>query len=350
MTDRYPEAALLDLATSLLRAAGLDEAKAHDTAQILVEGDLLGHTTHGLALLPPYLNELETGSMTKTGEPRVLADVPAAVTWDGMRLPGPWLTVRAIELAMERAAKLGTCTVVIRRSHHIACLAAYLQRVTERGMMIILSCSDPRMASIAPFGGRVPLYTPNPIAAAWPTDGDPVMLDVSMSITSNANVARHRSEKRALPQRWLLYADGNPTDDPAAVTTDPPGSVLPIGGLDHGHKGYALGLLVEAMTSGLSGHGRADPKEGWAANVFVQVFDPAMFGGAKDFLRQMTWLSNACHATPTREGFDQVRLPGERGLRRREAQLRDGVTLHESIMPSLQPWAERLKVEIPEAR
>ena len=71
---------------------------------------------------------------------------------------------------------------------------------------------------------------------------------------------------------------GNPTNDAAAAFANPPGAIMPMGGADHGHKGYALGLLVEALTGGLAGHGRADPREGWGASVFLQVMDPALFG------------------------------------------------------------------------
>ncbi|MFZ9252658.1 MAG: Ldh family oxidoreductase, partial [Hylemonella sp.] len=72
-THRYSHQDLIEFATRLLRAAGLDQDKAHTVADILVEGDLMGHTTHGLAQLPGYLSELESGSMTKDGEPEVIA-------------------------------------------------------------------------------------------------------------------------------------------------------------------------------------------------------------------------------------------------------------------------------------
>jgi L-lactate dehydrogenase len=104
----------------LLERAGLDTDKARAVADILVEADLLGHDTHGLNLLASYLQELETGGMTKSGQPRVVHDKPAALTWDGKRLPGPWLVLAAIDAAIPRAKELGTCTVVISRSHHIA--------------------------------------------------------------------------------------------------------------------------------------------------------------------------------------------------------------------------------------
>ena len=147
----------------------------------------------------------------------------------------------------------------------------------------------------------------------------------------------------------VCAAAGNPTNNPVAAFTDPPGAILPLGGADHGHKGYALGLLVEALTGALAGHGRADPPEGWSANVLLQVFDPALFGGEKDFLRQTSQVANACRATPPRPGFDRVRLPGESGLHRRKTQLASGVELYSNIMPALAPWAQKLGVAVPVA-
>lgn len=344
MSARHSAAALRTFASTLLLRAGLETDKAAAVADVLVEGDLLGHTTHGLALLPSYLAEIEKGAMTKAGQPVVVADFPAAVTWDGQRLPGPWLVLRALELAATRARQQGVATVVIRRSHHIACLAAYLQRVTGQGLMVLLTCSDPNGCSVAPFGGRREVFTPNPLAAAWPTEGDPVILDVSMSITTNALTRRLHAEGKRFPGEWALTADGAPTDDPGALYTKPPGTLLPTGGVDHGHKGYAFALLVEALTGALAGHGRADPGEGWGATVFVQVMNPACFGGAEAFRRQSEHVAATCRATPPRPGFERVRLPGESGIRRRAEQLVHGVELHPSILPALQPWAAKLEV------
>lgn len=346
MSARYSVAALREFASALLEEMGLERDKAQVVAEVLVEGDLLGHTTHGLALLSPYLAELEKGGMKKTGQPLTVSDLPSAVTWDGQRLPGPWLVVRALELAIARAKQTGICSMAIRRSHHIACLAAYLKRVTDEGLMVLLTCSDPNVCSVAPFGGRREVFTPNPLAAAWPTDGDPVMLDVSMSITTNALTKRLHTEGKRFPGTWALTADGEPTDDPAALYTKPPGTLLPTGGLDHGHKGYAFALLVEALTGGLAGHGRADPGEGWGATIFLQVMNPACFGGAAEFRRQTEHIAGTCRATPPRPGFERVRLPGESGLRRRAEQLEHGVALHPSILPTLEPWAKKLDVSV----
>jgi len=346
---RYPEETLVAFAHDLLARAGVRDDIARDVAAILVEGDLLGHTTHGLAQLAGYLRELDKGSMRRDGAPTVLNARPASQAWDGHRLPGPWLTLRALDAAIAMAAQHGTGTVVIRRSHHIACLAAYLTRATERGLMLLLSCSDPSGASVAPFGAVSPVFTPNPIAAGIPADGEPILLDISASYTTNGLTARLNEAGERLPHAWLQDAQGAATDDPRVLFNEPKGTLLPLGGLEAGHKGYALALLIEALTGGLAGMGRADPAEGWGATVFLQVLDPAAFGGRAAFTRQMSWLADACHGATPRAGVERVRLPGERGLALAREQRANGVALHPTILPSLAPWAQNLGVAMPAA-
>ena len=348
MSDiRYSAASLRTYAEALLTRAGLDVDKAHDVADVLVTGDLLGHTTHGLALLSPYLKEIDKNQMTRSGEPEVLSRRNVAELWDGRRLPGPWLTLRALDRAAAMAQTHGTGTVVVRRSHHIACLAAYLLRTTERGLVAVIESSDPVVAAVVPHGGITPIMTPNPIAAGIPTSGDPILVDVSTSITSIGATMQWRDAGQKLPGPWLIDAEGNATDDPNAALAEPKGALLPLGGLDAGHKGYGLGLLVEAMTAGLAGFGRADPQEGWGATVFVQVIDPEAFGGASAFARQMDRMVAASHDATPRRGVERVRVPGERGMQLLREQTEHGVRLRASIMPALAAWAQKLEVTPP---
>jgi LDH2 family malate/lactate/ureidoglycolate dehydrogenase len=347
--SRYAAAELVAFARGLLGRAGLRDDMARDVADILVEGDLLGHTTHGLALLAPYLTEIERGSMARAGTPEIVNERTAAQTWDGRRLPGPWLTLRALDTASTMAAKHGTGTVVIRRSHHIACLAAYLIRTAERGVVALVQSSDPVVAAVVPHGGTTPIMTPNPIACGIPTSGDPVLIDVSTSITSMGFANQERAAGRRLPGPWLVDGDGKATDDPGVLAGEPKGALLPLGGLDAGHKGFGLGLLVEALTAGLAGFGRADPTEGWGGTVFVQVLDPGAFGGLDAFRRQMDHLVRAAHAARPRPGVERVRVPGEAGLRRRREQGAAGVALYPTIMPAIAPWADKLGVPPPAA-
>ena len=345
----YRHTELTDFAVALLQRTALEPAMAQTVAEVLVQGDLLGHDTHGLALLAGYLAELESGSMRNSGAPLLLADYPAAITWDGQRLPGPWLVLQAMQLAAQRAAVQGTCSVVIRRSHHIACLAAYLQRATDAGLLMLLTCSDANSASVAPFGGLDPVFTPNPIAAGIPTSGTPVLLDISTASTTNGLSNRLHRLGHRLPAAWLMDGHGQPSDDPAVLFGQPRGSILPLGGKDSGHKGYGLSLLVESLTGALAGHGRADPPEGWGATVFLQIIDPRAFAGLDAFSRQTDHITAQCRAArPATPGL-AVRLPGERGIALQQQQRLCGVALHPDILPALQGWATRFGVRPPTA-
>ena len=346
---KYKVEELKLFARSLLEAMGLDSEKSQAVGDILVEGDLLGHTTHGLGLLAPYLAELESGKMTKEGLPEVVSDFPAAITWDGKRLPGPWLVLRAMDMAIERAKKQGTCTVVIRRSHHIACLAAFHQRATDQGMLMTLHCSDPNSSSVAPFGGLDPVFTPNPVSFGIPSSKQPILVDVSTSATTNGMTNRLFNEKKMLPAAWVMDGHGKASVDPAVLFAEPKGTILPLGGMDSGHKGYGLSLMVEAMTGGLAGHGRADPAEGWGATVFLQIIDPQAFAGLKAFERQLDHVIERCQNSKPAKQYQKVRLPGERGLQHQARSELEGLQLYPSIMPALIQWAEKLGVEMPQA-
>lgn len=318
---------LLQFSQEILQKAGLDKEKAFHTADILLEGELLGHRTHGLQLLPAYVAELEKDLMTKEGEATLLNDMGAVMALDGNYLPGPWLVNKAIEEACKRAQQYGTAIVTIQKSHHIACLAAYLEKVSRQGFMTLLACSDPRNKTVAPFGGLTPVYSPDPLAVGIPTESDPIMIDVSMSAASNGLVARAHRNQEKLPHHWLLDNQGNTTNDPATFFDNPPGSILPLGGLDSGYKGFGLGLMVEALTSALGGYGRSDLPTLWGASVYIQVISPRGFAGEEAFRRETEYFKNQCLSSEPIDPARPVRMPGARGLELKQQQLAHGVSL-----------------------
>ncbi len=346
---RYVPAALEDFGANLFAAAGMPPDRARIVARYLVEADLMGHDTHGLGQAPGYLNDLIAGRMPATGDVEVVSDRTVAAVWDGGYRSGVWLAWKAVDEAARRAKAHGLAAISIRRSHHIACLAAFLPVATDQGLAVMLVSSDPSVKAVAPFGATEALFTPNPIAFGYPTDADPVLIDISASATTMGLAMRQKQAGGRLPGPWLIGADGQATDDPESLFADPPGAFLPLGGMDRGHKGFGLGLMAEALTSGLGGFGRADAPTQWGASVFVQCFDPEAFGGRAAFERETGFLARACRAARAIPGTDGARMPGDGALARRRAALADGVALHPTILPSLAPIAEKLDVPLPEA-
>jgi LDH2 family malate/lactate/ureidoglycolate dehydrogenase len=345
--SRVPAAALTELAAALLAGAGLAVAHARVHAEALVAADLLGHGSHGVRLLPRALDELRDGHLTREGEPELVADRGASLLVDGRMLPGPVVVVHAVERALPRVAAHGVVAVSIRRAGHVAALCVYLERATARGLMMLIASSNPWARLVAPFGGVRPVYSPNPIALGIPTPGDPILIDFSASAIAANVVQEHRARGEALPGPYLLDADGRPTSDPGALWAERPGSILLLGGLDLGHKGFGLGLMVEALTAGLSGFGRSSAPAATNNAVFVLLLDPEAFAGRDFQLAEAGGLVEACRAAagPGRA----VRLPGERALAHRRHALREGLAVPEPLRAELLRRAAGLGVAVPAA-
>jgi len=348
MTEKYTADSLIDFATQVLQVNGMQPDLALDVAQVLVEGDLLGHDTHGLALLTPYIRVLKNGHMPGSGEIDIVTERAAVATWDGGYLPGPWLVRRGLDWAQKVAQEFGTATLVIKKSSHIAALAAYLEQPARDGFLVQLMCSDPAVASVAPFGGTEPLVTPNPMSYGIPTTNGPIMIDISASITTNGMTSRLHNSGEQGAHNWWLDANGLPTSDPTVLETDPPGTIMPLGGTDAGHKGFSLALFVESMTAGLTGFGRADDVTDWGATVYLQLIDCDAFGGRPEFERQMQWLVDQSLVNKPINKDVPVRVPGQRAIARKTEQLSSGVALHESIVPALEKLAEANNIVMPE--
>lgn len=345
-STRIAHSKLEPFVRSMFGAAGLRDDLAGDVAEVLIEADMMGHATHGLALVPMYLKSLETGGMAKDGEIEVLADMAACVTWTCHKLPGATVSKRAMTLAIERAKTFGCSTVSFTDSYHMGALAVYLVQATQQGMMAVLSSSTLSSDGVAPHGGTVGMMTPNPIAAGIPTTGDPILLDISATIATRNKSLQYAAAGKRFPGQWVMDGDGNPSDDPNALLNG--GTMLPIGGLDHGHKGYALGLMVEALTQGFSGIGRTEKQTGTFTTGFLQVFDPRAFAGTDAFTRTTDHLVKLCQTNPPRAGVDKVRVPGENAMNRRRVALESGVELSAQIMQGLEKAAQQTGVPLPD--
>lgn len=349
MTKRFGFSELKIAAEAIFVAAGMPRAMAQDVASSLVMADAIGHSTHGLAIAPWYLDEIASGSLHLEGSYEVISDRPSCVAWNGRRLAGAWLINRAIDVALERIEREGVVTITIGEGYHTGALATYLPRLTERGFMVILACSGPAHQGVAPFGGTRGVFTPNPLAAGIPTNADPILLDISCSITTVKRSTQLAKTGGVYEHEWLIDEQGLPTRDPK-VLIEGQGTLMPVGGMDHGHKGYTMALLVEALTQGLSGTGRRQQLSGTVMNTFLQVIDPEAFGGKRVFAEEMDWLVDRCRENPPRPGVERVRVPGDQARLRRDAAEREGVFLSDDILVPLRPYFDQFGVAFPDAR
>ena len=342
--------ALRQFATALLEKAGMDAEKSAAMARLLVLTDAMGRRTHGMAMLLLYLKEIQNGGMRTQGEPEVVRDSGITAVWDGDYLPGMWLVEKAINLAMPRAAKHGIAAVAIRRSHHIGCMAALAKIAADQGFVALITNSDPAGQRVAPYGGTEALMTPNPLAFGYPGADHPVLVDMCASITTTSMTRQKFAEGKLFDHPWLQDADGMPTRDPAVLeNTSPRGSLLPLGGQEYGHKGYGLSLMVEALSQGLSGHGRKDAPKRWGGNTYVQVMSPDMFAGGDAFAEQMDYLSDRCRSNKPINPAQPVRVPGDAAAKSIADAQKNGISYDVLTWAGLCDWAGKVAVDVPMA-
>ncbi|MFK8328628.1 Ldh family oxidoreductase [Pseudomonas sp. BJa5] len=347
MTDvkRYDANKLAAFVEQLFETAGADAEVARVVTRVLLEGELLGHRTHGLNLVSRYIGGLLDGQVKARAELlEQVSDSGIATLFDGHYVLGPYCVSRALDCAAKGATEQGIGIAVVRRAAHIGCLAAYLKPFTDRGLLAMVYSSDPSVGLVCAHGGIDPVYTPNPIAAGIPTRGEPILLDVSMSTVTLGLVGQCRDAGSSLAHPVLVSNDGRLSDDPRDFFTTPPGSILPLGGQAFGHKGFALAILVEALTSGLAGHGRKDAPEQWGASATAVVIDPRFFGGLEAFTAESSFLGQLILASRPLDPERPVRLPGQAGLKLREQALRDGVSLAQSVVDALDQLAGQLQL------
>lgn len=341
---------LFDFSVGILMDAGAPHSMASVISSVFLEADLLGFSTHGINRLSSNVSWIEKGETRIDAQIEVLRDNSVISVWDGHFLPGAWVVQKALDVAAERAVANGVAVVSIRRVQHIACLAAYLERITNKGLLPLIVASTPGERSVSAFGGITRVFSPNPLALGVPTSSQPILIDTTMSMVAEGKVKQALVEGTKLPFHALKNSKGDPSDDPADYWCEPAGSLMPIGGLDQGYKGTALLILIEILTMALNGYGRLDGSGDREANsVFVQVVDPDAFGGRARFLAEADNLVDSIRSSRVKPGDPDVRVPGDRALRLKALQLSSGIALRDSVVSDLRALAARYQRPFPEA-
>ena len=219
-------------------------------------------------------------------------------------------------------------------------------------MIVLMMVSSPDEAFVSPFGGSARLFSNNPIALTAPGPGYPdefewpILFDVSMAITAGGQVARSARLNQRLPEAAIKTRSGVVSDDPAELRQG--GSVMPIGGTGHGHKGHALTLMTELLSQALGGYGRSgDRPESELNSVYLQVLDPASFAPPADYVREIQHLVQMVEGSAPDNPANPVRIPGRNAWTIRARQMSDGVTLDPGVLEALVPFAKEAGLDLP---
>lgn len=322
---RFAAQSLRQLAADALNARDVPSADAVLVADSLVDAELEGQASHGFIRLPFVLARLRVGLINPRPSMRLTRGRAAVAVLDADNCLGPVAGMRAVEAATEQALAVGAGVVAVRRSNHLGSLGFYLRRFTASRVIGLAFTNTP--PAMPPPGGRTPYLGTNPIAAGFPTSGEPVIVDLATSQVARGRILKAAQVGEQIPEGWALNAVGQPTRDPEAAIE---GSLLPLGG----HKGFALALLVEVLSGVLSAAGVGPEVSGTfvesdrESNVghCVVAIDPAPL--VQGFAERMDRLTEDIRRLGGR-------VPGDRRHSERARRLTEGIDLSDELVEEL---------------
>jgi LDH2 family malate/lactate/ureidoglycolate dehydrogenase len=310
---------------------GTEEALV--VADSLLDASLRGVDSHGIALLPLYIERIRSGQIVPGRSLLALRDEETTALLDGQHGVGPALACQAIDRATEKAERYGLGAVTVLNSNYIGALAFYAVRPCSNGMVGI--CTANATPRVAPHGGAQGVHGTNPLAFAAPMkDAPPFVFDISTG-HSGAKIKKALDDGTTIPPDIALDREGQPTVDAQAAFD---GVLLPVGGA----LGSGLGLLVDLLSAGLAG-GPIGPEipphtelaAPYGCGFFALVIDPQRFGGQEVFAERGRFLADTTRQIKPAPGFDQVRVPGDRAEQEKTLRQEHGIPVTQRQWQSL---------------
>lgn len=341
-----PAAQLTEFATELLAAGGLAQGEAALVAGSLVGANLRGHDSHGVMRIPFYLDQVAKGEIRSGAQITFDRETPSVAVADGHWGLGQMQARRLMDHLIEKALATGLALGTLRRTSHIGRLGEYCEQAAARGLVsMVMVNTHGNSRRVAPPGGKAPRLGTNPLAFGVPTAGAPLLLDFGTSATAEGKVRVKKIAGQKCPDGWLIDSEGRPTNDPETLYGNPPGSIVPMGGVQ-AYKGFGLGLMVEIFCGALSGGPtiREVPVTQLGNCVYMQVIDPGHLAGVDHFQREVAQLTEFVRGCPRIDGVDAIQLPGDPEQRVLAERTAGGVPLDDGNWKQLTQLAQKLNV------
>lgn len=353
MTDEcilIPVKTLRSFCVEAFQKAGMPEEDSVTAAEVLVDTDLRGVDSHGVILLPMYIRALREGRVNPRPAIKVLKESKLHALVDGDSGMGQVVSVRAMELCLNKAKENGMAVVVAKRSCHFGAARYYSMMALEHNFIGICATNTPPLLTLP--GSNSALVGNNPFSFAFPAAHEfPIVFDMACSIVGRGKLLRALDSGQKIPLEWGLDEKGRPTNDPLVARQS--GLQPPVGG----YKGLGLALVMECLTGVLSGGliGReiaffpaardsiALPPTG-ISHLFAAI-DPKLFVGTDGYKDGLDNLINQLKTSIPTEGGQEIHLPGQRGYIEREKRLKQGVPLATGTIQRLQQVATELDLK-----
>jgi LDH2 family malate/lactate/ureidoglycolate dehydrogenase len=316
------------LGEAAMGGAGYDGDDARILTDHVLDAALCGYEYSGL---PKLLNVVDAADFRLPRRPvTVVRETGATAMLDGGNNTGIVAAYRAAEATIVRAGANGFTIVCLANTWMTGRSACYCEMIARAGLVAIHTVAAP--PAVAPFGGARPALGTNPIAFGFPTERDPLVIDMGTSAFMGTDLQFRTRLGTPIPEGVALGPDGRPTTDAVVARR---GALLPFGGPEGGYKGFGLALAMDALGALTAGTRSADAVSGY---VFI-AFKPDLFLPAEEYRREVSRRIDTIKATPRQTGVAEIRIPGERSYTTRARRMREGIEIDRTIYNALERLA-----------
>ena len=341
--------ALRNFCIEVFKGYKFTEEESKQITDVLLAADLSGIESHGVQRLIRYHKEI-TGGLVQTGaKPEIVKETPLSAVIEGNDCMGQVLGVQAMNIAIEKAKKVGFGMVTVRNSNHYGIAGYYAKMAAEQGL--IGMCMTNSEAIMVPTFGRQAMIGTNPIAFAMPADPVDFSFDAATTVVPRGKLEVYVKRGNGLPMGWALDENGNDSNEPDRVLQNiiakTGGGILPLGGsgeLTSGYKGYGFGMLCEISTSILSGGTTSNyiyktPGRANICHCFIAI-DYGMFGDKAEIEANLSKYLQEIRESDKAEGQDRIYIHGEKEAEAKERVLKEGVLVNDKTYSEMQMIGE----------
>ena len=317
---------------SILEATGSHAEEAAQVAANLVMANLCGHDSHGVGMVPRYVDAVLEGGLTPNASIKVILDSGSLLTLDAQRGYGQITGVQAMDLGIARAKQHGSCIMTLAHSHHLGRIGQFAEMAVAQGLVALHFVNVLSRPLVAPWGGGDGRFGTNPCCIGIPLPGQqPFLLDFATSRVAQGKMRVAHNKGQTVPDGYLIDGQGRPTNDPGVVVVPQPGGLFGALMTFGEHKGYGMALACEllggALTGGGTWHRPADTAKAVLNSMLTILIDPSKLGTQAAFAEESTAFMDWLRQSPPGDGFGPLQIAGEPERAARVARERDGIVV-----------------------
>jgi LDH2 family malate/lactate/ureidoglycolate dehydrogenase len=354
----YSYQQLFDFTEKIFLHIGCPSEQAALATEVLLNADLRGIDSHGVARLSGYVRLWEAKRVNAKPNIRIIHETPSTAVVDGDSGLGLVVAPFAMQVAIEKAKKVGTGWVSVQNSNHFG-IAGYHAMMALEYEMIGMAMTN-ASPLVAPTFSTERLLGTNPICVSIPAGEEPAFVaDLATTTAANGKLEILQRKNMEAPLGWIQDKEGHPSTNAHELKTG--GALLPLGGdREHGsHKGYALGAIVDIFSAVLSGanYGPWVPPfpayvpmptdmPGKGIGHFFGAMRVDAFRPAADFKQHMdNWIRRFRSAKPV-EGEEKVIIPGDPEREMEAIRMKEGIPILDVVVNDLNAVGEKFGVKL----